>query len=99
MQEWNGTLTKDMHVKELARVIVEHWNAGACSMLFIDDMMNACRALDVSADSIADFVKAVNDYRHHDYAADVLNNAFVPVENVQAVCDLLDQIQGLCVRA
>lgn len=88
-----------MEVKELARVIIDHWHAGAGSMLFADDMMNACKTLDVSADSIADFIKAVNDYRGYDFTTDALECTFVPVKNVARVCALLDEITALCVRA
>lgn len=98
MKEWRGTIEEDVQGEELSRIIIRKWGVGAGSMLFFDEAISACRAMKVSPDSVTDFIRAVNVYRGHDFASDVLNHAFVPEENVQAVCDLLDQIQNLCLR-
>lgn len=98
MKECRGTIEEDMRGEELSRIIVRQWGAGAGSMLYLDELANACRAMEISADSVMDFIGAVNDYRRHDLATDVLDHAFVPEENVQAVCDLLNEVQALCVE-
>lgn len=98
MKEWKGTIEEDMRGEELSRIIVRQWGACAGSMLYFDELISACKAMKVSSDSVMDFIGAVNDYRGHNFATDVLEHAFVPEENVRAVCDLLDQVQGLCVK-
>jgi hypothetical protein len=92
-----GTITEDVEGEELSRVIAEHWHAGAGSMLFFKDAIHAHEATGLPMNRIFDVIKAANDARGYEFAADVLDRAFVPEGNVQAVCDLLDQIQALCV--
>lgn len=93
-----GAFTEDMEGEDLARFIVDYWHVGAGSTMFVDELFHACDKLNVSANTISDVISAVNDYRHHDISDDVLNHAFLPQENIQAARDLLDQLQGLCVK-
>lgn len=92
-----GTITEDMEGEQLSEIIVDHWHMGAGSTVFASEVFLACKATGLPADTIMDVIGAINEHRGHDTATDVLSHAFVPKENEQAVRDLLDQIQGLCV--
>lgn len=89
--------TEDMAGEELALTIRRHWGTGASSVVLLEDVVRACDATGLDAESVAGVFTVLNDAMGHDPEADVLEHAFVPEENVQAVCDLLDQIQALCV--
>lgn len=97
MSAFAGTITEDMEGEELSSLIVNHWHIGAGSTVFVDELVHAQEVTGISVDAIADAVKAINQYRGHTFDADILTHAFVPDDNRQAVCDLLDQIIGMCV--
>ena len=99
MSGFAGTITEDMEGEQLSEIIVDHWHTGAGSTVFASEIGAACKDTGLSADAIMDVIGAINERRGHDFATDVLDHAFVPKENEQAVRDLLDQIQGLCVSA
>lgn len=84
--------------EELAHVVVDHWHISAGSTVFIDELAYAKQVTGVTLDSIASVIDAVDAYRGHDFAVDVLSHALVPSANRRAVCDLLDQIVELCER-
>ena len=98
MSEFAGAFDESTEGEELASVIVKHWHIGAASTVYVDELIYAHEVTGISLDDIAAVVNAVNEFRHHDDATDVLAHAFVPSANLRDVCALLDQIQSLCVR-
>lgn len=98
MQEFQGTITEDMEGEILTKVICDHWHAGCGAMVLADEVFAACKATHISADRVLEFTHTVDEYRGHDHSADVLTCAFVPEENMGRVCELLDEIIGLCVK-
>lgn len=98
MSAFMGTITEDMEGEDLAMVISRYWNVGAGSMLYLDELVQAAEDTNVSCDRIVSVISSINAQRGHDYDTDVLEHAFVPAANVQAVHDLLDSIITLCVR-
>ncbi len=98
--KFSCAITEGAKGEELARVLVDYWRIGAGSMLFVDDIVCACKALGMSPslDDIMRFTEAVNEHRGHTFATDVLTHAFVPQENVETVHELLDQITSLCME-
>lgn len=98
MEAQGRTITEDMAGEELALVIRHHWGVGASSVVLLEDVVRACDATGLDAESVAGTFKALNTSMGHDQTKDVLEHAFVPAQNMRAVCDLLDQIQALCVE-
>ena len=96
--EFAGPITEDMEGEILTKVICDHWHAGCGVMVTADELYSACKATHISPDRVMEFCGAVDEYRGHDHSADVLTCAFVPQENMDKVCELLDQIIGLCAK-
>ena len=97
MEDWKGSITEEMQGEELGRVIADYWRVRVGSTVFFDEAISASKATGLPIDRIADVIEAMDSHRGHDYDADVLACSFVPEENVAKVCELLDQIQALCV--
>lgn len=100
MREWQGTLDEDIKGVELYRLVAKHWHVGVMDGLEINEAMTAAQTMGVSLDELFDGMESANRERGIDdmNSRSVLQHGFVPAENVSRVCDLLNQIQDLCLR-
>lgn len=99
MKEWKGTLDEDIQGVELYRLMAKHWNLGVMDGLEINEAVAAAKTMGVSIDELFDGMESANHERGIDgKSTSVLEHGFVPAENVSRVCDLLNQIQDLCLR-
>ena len=92
------TMTEGADGMELAELVVDHWHVGAGTMIWANEVGRACDETGVDIEDAYRFVNAVNKERGHDVRTDVLSSAWVPADRVAEVTELLDRIEGLCVR-
>lgn len=100
MSEWLGELEKDTEGVELYRLIAGHWHMGTMDGFELNEAVAAAKAMGVSLDELFCGMAAANRERGigTTNTESVMQNGFVPSENVGRVCELLDEVQGLCLR-
>lgn len=94
----NGSITEEMQGEELHAIVRRHWRMGIASGVRFHEGVTAAKMLGVPLAAIKEAINVIDRERgYNDPREDVMENYFVPEENVAKVCELLDQIQGLCV--
>lgn len=99
MKEWKGTIGEGQQFVDLSELVEGQWNVGVADTVRASELIMAAQAMQVSTDALFVGIAAADRVRGIEEGHEgVLKSGLVPVENVDRVHDLLDEIQDLCVR-
>ena len=96
MSEWLGDLEKDTEGVELSRLMAEYWHMGTMDGFELDEAVVAANAMGVSLDELFCGMAAANRERGigTTNTESVMQNGFVPSENVADYQRTLDSVFG-----